>query len=61
MTTTHFRIHDLSKRDRNGNPKSYVAKSEADCKDSVDRSAYRSAVEHQDVITMGMVIVEPIT
>lgn len=46
------RIHDLT------TASSYIAHSADDCRDSVDRSAYESAVELNDVISMGCMIVE---
>lgn len=58
-TQIPVRIHDLSKRDRNSDVKSYLAKSEKDCKDNVDKSAYQAACQHLEVITMGCVIAEP--
>lgn len=39
---------------------SYIAQSAEDCKDDTDRSAYKSAVALNAVITMGKVIVQPI-
>ena len=50
MTTAT--IHDIT------TATSYVARSSADCRDAVDRSAYESAVELNDVVSMGCVVVQ---
>lgn len=39
--------------------KFYIVNNVDECKDSTDKSAYNSAMEIGDVITMGKTIVEP--
>lgn len=46
-------IHNLDKETR------YVVTNERQCRNSVDKSAYQEFVKSREVITMGMVIVEP--
>jgi hypothetical protein len=38
----------------------YFAKSEADCKDSTDKSIFQEVVRHMDCITMGMFVGVPV-
>jgi hypothetical protein len=56
MKLTHIIIHDLSGKENT----SYVAHKREDCRDAVDRSAYDACRDHQEVITMGLVIAEPV-
>lgn len=57
MKNTYIIIHDIGGEQAT----SYIAYSRADCKDDTDRSAYDACCEHGEVITMGMVIAEPVS
>jgi hypothetical protein len=48
----------ISYRDTGG---SYTANSEADCFTDTEKFAYRTALEHGQVITVGMFYAEPLT
>ena len=39
--------------------KAYFVESSSDCLDNVDKSAYESAMKHNDTITMGKTVVTP--
>lgn len=39
----------------------YIARSQADCKDATDLSVYREVLRSADVITMGKIIGEPLS
>ena len=41
--------------------KSYLAESEGDCIDEVDKFAYKACVSHKDIITVGIIIARPQT
>ncbi len=50
-----IQIHEVG-----SDTKPYIATCEKDCKDNVDLSAYKSAMEHMDMITLGFVIAIPV-
>jgi hypothetical protein len=49
-----IRIHEVG-----SDVKPYLARTEKECRDSVDLSAYRAAMEIMDMVTMGFVIAVP--
>lgn len=57
MKHSYIIIHDLS----GDEPTSYIAYGPQDCKDDTDRSAFQACREHGEVITMGLVIAEPVS
>ena len=48
------KIHDTTKGEF------YIVNNESECRDKVDKSTYLTAKALNDIITMGVVIVEPI-
>ena len=49
-------IEDIKSDDGCGNSITYIATSEDDCRDSVDREVYKLVVECNDQILMGSVL-----